>query len=229
MKAMKIIRSKWLLLTQSLNINEIAQKLINHGFSSGQETGYEIDSFTDIRLKAKFIEKYTLKETLVDPFGNTNIFESIRFNYVDFELLLIDKESFLLKIQNAPKSLLSFYNSIQELLNFEVTIEPIKVNVPSLVGSLKTNIDVTQFRIISIKVSDIPISKDAKSKIEIYSQSDALEEFKNIYKYQQYTLGELKCSFRYKSNDVFAEFKKSGGITHSESINDLLIDEVIKH
>jgi hypothetical protein len=225
---MKSVRSKWLLLKQPFSLDEVAQYLINQNFTKGKESGYEINSFDNTKLKAKYIEQYNHTETLIDPFGIISTFESIRYKYVSFDLIKINNGEFLLKIQNSPKSLQSFFNNLQNLFDFDVSVETIKLDVLSIVSNLKEKEEITQFKVNSIKVRDIIINKDAKSKIEITSSQDALNDFYENYSHSKYSLDQVKCSFRYKSTDVISEFKKSGIIHHSLCIDELLINEILR-
>ncbi|MEE5065702.1 hypothetical protein V2J97_16800 [Pseudomonas alliivorans] len=101
--------------------------------------GFKIESVGNNYLSAKFISKTTIEQKISLPTGG-EFFQSITdISTVDF---VIEKyDSFYVRVENPPRSMLLLFNNIAQAFDYECSIEPVEVDVSAVLSLLKNGLD----------------------------------------------------------------------------------------
>jgi hypothetical protein len=225
---MTIIRSKWMLLKTDSNILRISDKIRNSSFNNENGFGFEMFSQKDDFISAKYTEQFQYRESYIDPYGEENIVESTRFKHVEFDLKKLFSGVYLLRLVNSPKSSTQFFLNLKKIFNTFLSVSDISIDIEKFMSELGESERLKQFRIKQIVVSGITLNRHSRSKIEVTSTLNALEDFKEYYPSNKYVLDKIKCSFRIAGADIAMEIRKTGTIAHSKFISDLLSRQVAR-
>ncbi|MFQ6249957.1 hypothetical protein [Yersinia enterocolitica] len=224
---MTTLRCKWVKMEFSASLDDVSNALYRNRFVETAKVGYDIVSLNHDILDAIYIEKITLNEKIVYPNGEENFLEYERYSYIKFSLRKIKSNIYILKIEDAPKSLGGFFNSFKSALGISLSIEAIKIDILYLVKIIMKNNDFSQVKISQVKVSGIKINNESSAKIEVNSISNALDDFQIKYKNKDFLLDSAKVLFKYDRHQVVIELKKSGVTVNSPKVLYVIENDII--
>lgn len=120
------MRYKWLNVEWPLSIAQLAARMKSMEFNSTQQHGFVIDKVRDDTLEARYVERISYTDTIIDPFGNETSFDRMEYRQSAFRLT---KAPPTLEFINSPRSLQAVLSRFSEISDFTVSIEELQVDV----------------------------------------------------------------------------------------------------
>ncbi|NWA42493.1 hypothetical protein HX871_17290 [Pseudomonas reactans] len=216
---MKPFKQQWLLLKHSV---PIAPVLGDRVFSLEQNPGFELVEVKPGYIKARFIERFELMESVNDPFGLADDVLAVRYVHFDFTMEQIGLDVSLVKIVKPPASLKSFVKLLAQSFGFSVVVKRVFFDLWSVYEAMSSNSSVDRLYIKKVVASQIPISVDAVARVEIVSAGDAVSDLKKAYGASGVRLDRLLMSARISFEDEYLELSSTGSIYCSGGIDPIL-------
>ncbi|MEZ8649544.1 hypothetical protein AB6D92_11245 [Vibrio splendidus] len=219
---MTILRSKWNLLNIKVSISELVEQLVVSSFKDDAPYGFEVITFDNSQLVARYHEEYEHIDSYFDPLGKEEIVRSVRYKFVNVRFRFLGDGKYLVQLENLPRTSISLFMNLKIALETDISVSDVKFDIESLLETISTNEDVRQFKVKQASFSSIYLNEKSRAKLEITSTKNALVEFRNSFDYKKYAIDKVKCDFRLNGESLYLELRRSGVISHSKSLVDLL-------
>ncbi len=151
-----------------------------------------------------------------------------RYKIVNFSLSIIDDGKYLIHLENSPRSTLDLFYNLENVIQSNLSLNLISINILDFIESLKYRDEIKQFKIKKAVFSGITITPKSRAKIEITSSQNALLDFKKKYNNNSFIIDKINCHFRFNGEEVSLELRKTGTISHSKKLLNVLNDELLK-
>lgn len=224
---MTTLRCKWIKMEFNASLDDLSNALYRNRFKVGEKVGYDVEFLDHKSLLATYIEKLILNEKIIYPSGEEQFLEYERYSYVKFCLTHISKNIYILRVQDAPKSLAGFFNSIKSILESSLSIESIKIDASCVIKYIMASPIFSQVKISQAKFSGIKISDESSAKIEVNSISNALEDFSRKFEDESYILDAAKLLLKHEKTQITLELKRSCVTTSSSKLLRIIESEII--
>lgn len=216
-------RTKWLALSLSQSIPQIADSLNQHQFYKGKTTGFELVDFQKSRVRGKFIEEIITNEVVIDPFGEEILNSARRYSVFDFQVVLVKKHHFLIRITTPPRSLKSFIGELSEAFGFGFAVEPLKIDILEFVQHLRNQSGTQRWAIRKVRIDHIQLSVSSLAKIEVISRVDAYQDLKKHIDVNKATLERATVELRDEGITSEIELVSTGVISGDLDVIDQLM------
>lgn len=190
---------RWLRAEWPIPIPLLAQRIQSNLFAQDSRQGFAVDRVRDDYLEARYIERISYTDTVLDPFGNELSYPKVEFRQCKFRA---SSQPPGLELMNPPRSVASLMNRLSEVADFRLAIGAIGVDVTAWVELLQseafTNATVGSLQIGALNIETgvsaravITGNHDVRSACQILVQNRAfiVEKIKlNIYSPQRGTI-----------------------------------------
>jgi len=196
---MKSIR--WYSAQLPTSIRSLAAKMKAMPFTKESYDGFVIDRVRDKTLEARYIEKYSYQEKIVDPFGGEQAFERTVYRQIEFTLC---SEFPQIEIIDSPRSVRPLINKLAAMSGFSMAISPVSADVlkwASLIGK-NTGVKVV---VDSLQLAGLELEEGVIAKALIKGDKDVRDAVRLITKNKPYALEKihLKMSLGNKLVPIF--------------------------
>lgn len=222
----KLIKLKFFRFQKSFDINILIDAINKCQYSETNPIGFDINTYDNNSIMARFIEKIKVKEVIINPYGDIEEIELIKYNSFEFEILIL-KEINYLKVYDFPRSMKKFIEYFSKALSQNLSLNIIKLNINEFYHFINKSTDINRFNVTQINVSAIPLSEKSNAKMEIISIDDAYEEFKNNTNYVNYSIEKIKFKIRYQNQSVTANISSSGSIEISDILENFIENYIL--
>lgn len=206
-------RSKWLALTVEAPILKIAELLNDHQFKRGCTVGFELVELKKDSIRGKFIEEIIDNETIIDPFGEKTLNSVRRYSIFDFLVLPLEKNRFLLRINNPPRSLKNFISILSDVLDFGFYVEPLEVDILAMIQHIKFINSAKDWSIKKIRMSQVRLSESSIAKIEVTSEGDAYQDLRDHMNVKNALLERVTIEYKEANTTSEIELTSKGLIS----------------
>lgn len=216
-------KAKWIRTFSSKTLKEIALLLANSPYDTSKHSGFEMLERSAAHIESQYVERLTDLEEVRDPFGVVTTLETTRYQVIKFRLFEsgtdnLDK-GLLLQVQSPPRSLRSFIDRLDDLLN-GVTIADIDILPLSVFEIIKQG---AMYAFVSrIKASDVWLSEHSCARLEIISRNDALSEFRARFGQNDSTIEKVRIERPFDFAGGFLEISRTGTVTHDEASEEMV-------
>lgn len=218
---MKSSKYRWYSSNIPLDVEALYQKL-NERRYSGSGRGFELIDYAKNRVLAKFIEKRVQNEVVIDPYGEESTFKSIQYIVFTAEFVVLGGGVVLVRIANPPRSIKGFLNLLDEMVDGRVVMSVVSIDIIAFYQFIQRLKNVRQLKVTKAVVCNIPFNRNTSAKIELTSSSNAIEEFREKYRSENFSLAKIALTSRISGEDAFVEVSQNGSIVCSEQFLDVV-------
>lgn len=206
-------RVRWFRAKLPQSIRAFASKIEGSPLELDGDMGFRIERVRNDSLEATYYERFTWRESLVDPFGRESSFERSGYKSVHF---VLSKRYPEVELIDAPRGLVSFFSRIAEMTDLELTVEPVSVNVLSWAAAVRSSCAVS-FRVAGITVADLNVDEGVTGRLTVASrQKDVQAPMARLLARRAYSVQKIQMVFRADSLSG-SLFLASDGSVRSEN------------
>lgn len=188
------MKTKWLKLTIPVDIFSLSEKLHFCAYKTGMDFGFEILSYDDNQLNAKYFERHVEKEVIEDPFGEVSEVEMIRYQTIDFSIFSLERNNAVLMIENPPRSVKGLIFALSQSIGFGFFIEVLNLNIYTFISFLKKTFGGSAVKILSLRANNIRLTEKTTGVIEVVSIGDALSDVNSFFKNNEIKIVKVKMN-----------------------------------
>ncbi|SIQ85764.1 hypothetical protein [Marinobacterium stanieri] len=207
-----------------LNILDTKKCLEKNPYSYDKNTGFEIIDYDNNNISCKYFERIVDEEIIIDPFGNEIINSSTRYLIVNFRILNITKNNYLLSVQSPPRNLGNMIDSLSSTLDSNIFISNITLDIASFYERILENKEIEDSRVEKIKFKGISINKSSSAELTVSSSSDAYEDALDYIGRKNSIINNIKIRSSYKGEKTSILISETSLINCSESLTPLIED-----
>lgn len=186
-------RVRWFHVSLPQSLRAIAATLSSSPLQVDGEMGFRIERVRSDSVEATYYERFTWTERLTDPFGRESSFERSGYKSVHF---ILAKKYPELELIDAPRGLTSFFSRLAEMTDFEVTVEPITVDVLSWATAFRRAC-ATTCRVAAITVSNLNVEDGVTGRLTIASrEKDVQAAMARLLVRRTYSVQKIEILFR---------------------------------
>lgn len=206
---MKSNRQQWLILNHEIPVSASIEK---YSFELEAGIGFEIIENKEELLRARFIERVEFTEEIGSPYGDIEKINLIRYVNFEFSIARLSKETALIKVIKPPVSLKAFVKLLMEAFDYRASLKKLSFDLYSVYMSIAQSQDVDRLTVSKVLVGQVPLGKNATSKIEVVSTENALVEFLERYTAPMMRIEKITISARIKHCQEFLDLSAAGSI-----------------
>lgn len=206
---MKASRQQWLVLNHDI---PVSAAIARFSFSQEKGIGFELVEAQGRLVRAKFIEKIEAIEEVASLDGSVEQVSVIRYVTFDFSVAKLSSEVSLVKIIKPPASLKSFVKMLMEALDYRATLKKLSFDLCSVYASIARDVAVDRVIVSKLTVSQVPLGRNATSRVEVASTENALSEFFENYNAPAMKIEKISISLRIRHEPEVLELTSAGSI-----------------
>ncbi len=205
-------RVRWLCATWPFTMANLAANIKAHLFAIDSFDGFVIDRVRDNCVEGRYIERFSYKESVIDPFGNEEFFDRVSYRTTDFTLY---SESPNIEIRNGYRNSREFLNKLQEICNFSVAIVPVDIDLLDLIQKFQERIN-QKIIIDSLQISDFQLEAGINAKILIKGDKDVREALRNLSGDRKFSLDKVQVKVPTGQKVVSINLSNNGSVAIPE-------------
>ncbi|MBN3197520.1 hypothetical protein H5A20_02220 [Pectobacterium brasiliense] len=220
------MKTKWFSASVHNTYRELREKLIGHQFDEELGWGFQIIKYSPNRFQARYSEKISVNEIIIDPYGVENVIEY--YKYINFNFWLISDKigEHILVIENPPRTIKTFIENFVKCINSDFYVSIKNIIIESFVDSFKEDFDEVSFK--KAKLKGLSFSKYTSGNLEIESSKDALLDIKSFFLNSSYRVDKAKIIISKGSFSHCVEITSGGTIIFDEEIFENIVKAVVK-
>ncbi|RTS10936.1 hypothetical protein DY937_29565 [Pseudomonas aeruginosa] len=197
-----MIKVKWLRFSGGLNSKDVVKGLKRLEYSSAGVDGFQIVRFREEYVEGKYIERVEYEEVVKDPFGGELVSNRVIYNQVDFTISL---DSRVLELLSPPRSLVKFVTRLGEACDFNVSVEPLFLDL----GSFGDRLEFIKFNFFekSIVVSDLLLAAGVLARVVARGKAGVGDALAQVIGDRPYKVNSI--SYSSNNPDIRASFSIS--------------------
>jgi hypothetical protein len=200
-------------------LRTLAGKMRNFPFTSDSNEGFLLDRVRDNSIEGRFIEKLSVTERLLDPFGNESVFDRVSYRQLEFNMRPTFPQ---MEFWNAPRSTQAFLSRLTEFGNFSVMVAPLSLNLLKWVDGLQSQVN-TEARIQLLQLTDLELQTGVHASVVVKGDRDVRDAVRLVTKNRRYTIDKVEVMFTQGDNPVSVQLGRIGTAKIDESVTDELL------
>jgi len=196
---------------------KLRSRLILASYSEDTGQGFHLSRSNRQLVEGRFVQRITYTEELVSPDGSITATERIGYVHTAFRMRPLECGIVLI---DPPRSLSAFLHNISYLLDYELSTQPVTLNLAKLKRSLDRLIG--KARVTSVKISGAELSKNAVADITVTDTQDALESAIYLFPEHRKLMGKIDMAFGGEAGGLRISASRSGSITATNERDSLL-------
>jgi len=161
-------RYRWLAVQWPIAMRTLGKRLKARPFDGEAMHGFVIDRIRDDTLEARYVERIEYTETITDPFGKELSFDRVEFRQSFF---CATSDGPGLELRDPPRSLQPLMNRLSEATDFEVAINPYKVDVLAWAAKFQAGTGLPLV-VDSVQMNSLEVEDGIAAKIVIKGNRD---------------------------------------------------------
>jgi hypothetical protein len=210
-------RLKWFkaarITTDSLR--NAAKEMLQWKYSDEAGWGFLLSETRRDSLQGRFIERFILKEDIVDPTGKALHYERILFQETHFSL---QSQFPHLELRNSPRSVSTFLNQLGRAFDFDIALVPIEIDLVRFVAALSRKFE--NVTVSRMTVSDIKLSEGVEAKCAIVGEKDVREHVQTITGRRKFRVTSIGLVFSMNEVELRSEIASDGRMTVATDLAD---------
>ncbi|MES3893372.1 hypothetical protein AADP82_25085, partial [Escherichia coli] len=167
-------------------------------------------------------------EKINRPDGTEDDIKIERFIYTSFKMKIFDNDTYLMRVENAPRALNEFFSFWKKIFNENFYIEPIKIDVMNTIFSI-LNSEFRNVKIKKVKASGISINITTSASIEVVSSHNALENFLSEFGKREFKFDYAKVQAIFNGSPCSLDIKTTSILSDSEVAIEFLERKLIRN
>jgi hypothetical protein len=168
------------------------------------------------QTRGAYIEKLESEQTVEDPFGKVLRFVRSDYRKVAFHLTAASPN---LSLFDPPRSCKAFFARIGAMMEHQIAIEPVKLNVESLIDALEGK--VSGMKVTAMTVSDIAISASTRVEISVAGGMDVRNETQRLLGARRGLVTSASVEWRKHERMLSCELSTSGAAYLADPEDDI--------
>lgn len=205
-------RVRWLRAPWPFTMPNLAASMKAHLFTIDSFDGFVIDRVRDDSVDGRYVEKFSYKENVIDPFGNQESFDRVSYRSTEFTLY---SEFPNIEIRNGYRNSRELLNKLQEICNFSVAIVPIDIGLLGLIERFQDKVN-HKFIIDSLQISDFQLEAGINAKILIKGDKDVREALRNLSGERKFSLDKVQVKIPAGHKVVSINISNNGSVAIPE-------------
>jgi hypothetical protein len=200
------LRLKWYTATtlDRGKIEQLLAGLLKDQYAEGKRSGFTNVILRGTSIEGEYIERFEAVTKIEDPFGKITEYPIVQFERFFFS---VGSKFPNLELHGSSRSLGSFLNQIAAYLNFQIAIEPVKVDLLLWLSAIEHNVD--SFFVAGALVPNLSLSNSVQSKITFFGSTEVRPFVKKLtgkrfYAFSKVQLNGISHSERFKF-ELFAD------------------------
>ena len=214
------MKSKWLKITIPVDIFSLSEKLHYCAYKTGMDSGFELLSYDESQLTAKYFERHVEKEIIKDPFGEVSEVEMIRYQTIDFSIFSFERDNTVLMIENPPRSVKGLINALSQSIGFGFFVESLNLNIHTFISFLKKTFGGSSVKVLSLRANNIRLTEKTTGAIDVLSIGDALSDVSNFFNKNEIKVVKAKVSIFTGNSRSILSVSDTGYFVFSEELFD---------
>jgi hypothetical protein len=153
--------------------------------------GLDLSEVNKEKASGKFIEKIVQKTAFVDPFGEEIENNFTFYKIFAFELIFIKDRTWLLMVENPPRSLKSFVNFLSAICEGRFSVDSINFPVIEFLAEPKVKRLFSGIKNNRVVISGLNLGSETVAKLDVKSTKNVLLEIQNRYHDNFYFVDKL--------------------------------------
>lgn len=199
---------RWLTCSMGLKIPELAARLRRMRFKAlvdEDSQGFRIEGSRPNLIAGQFIERETWIERVSLPTGDE--FEEARSRAVVTSFEFGAGKSLNLLLTDPPRGLLSFFNAVGEVTNYDCSIEAVQVDVLRWIEALEDRCG--KANVMYAECSGVQVSPTVVGRYALRGAHDVRTDLRRILGTQTPTVEVARCDLRLDGALVSVELGRS--------------------
>lgn len=192
-------------LSFDLDYQELLGKLIAERYLPGALSGFMVKDGNSLKITGKHIYKQLKTLEQVDPFGHISKSEIEQYLINDFAI-----SDGYLEIYDSTKSLTAFKESLSSVLSNNFVLEPIKINLKSLIERISLTFKVSA--ILGVEVSSFELVTDCLSTVHIKGNKNLPDKINLLFENKNYLIKKAFISLDIEDENIILEISEKGSI-----------------
>lgn len=205
-------RVRWLRAQWPFTMPNLAASMKAHLFTIDSFDGFVIDRVRDDSVDGRYVEKFSYKESVIDPFGNEESFDRVSYRSTDFTLYT---EYPNIEIRNGFRNSRELLNKMQEICNFSVAIVPVDIGLLDIVETFQKKVN-HKVIIDSLQISDFQLETGISAKILIKGDKDVREALRNLSGERKFSLDKVQIKIPTGQKVVSINISSNGSVAIPE-------------
>lgn len=205
-------RVRWLRAQWPFAMSNLVASMKVHLFTVGSFDGFVVDRVRDDSVEGRYIEKFSYKESVIDPFGYEEFFDRVSYRSTEFTLY---SEFPNVELRNGHRNSREFINKLQEICNFSVAIVPINISLLDWVGRFQEKIN-QKVTIDSLQISDFQLEAGISAKILIKGDKDVREALQNLSADRKFALDKVQVKIPTGQKIISINISSNGNVAIPE-------------
>lgn len=216
------MKSKWLKITIPVDIFSLSEKLHYCAYKTGMDSGFELLSYDDSQLTAKYFERHIEKEVIEDPFGEVSEVEMIRYQTIDFSIFSFERDNAVLMIENPPRSVKGLIHALSQSIGFGFFVEVLSLNIHIFISFLKKTFGGSSVKVLSLRANNIRLTEKTTGAIDVVSIGDALSDVSNFFNKNEVKVVKAKMSIFTGNSRSMLSVSDTGHLIFSEELLEII-------
>jgi hypothetical protein len=218
-----MVRLQWFTFSgiNSAALRELASRMLDDRYVADRSWGFLVDDVRPSSISGRFIEKELVVSTVEDPFGNTQRFEHTIFQKTRFR---IDLTRHWMEIQDAPRTLASFFSRLSEHSQFKASVEPILFQPLAWFHVFrKTARDAVMTKAV---IDDFELVEKVMVRAAVFSDADVEAHLQKLVGKRKVTASAIQICFTKDSEIYRASVSASGRIRILTAAHEAALDVI---
>lgn len=205
----------------NLGYPELLEKLIAERYLPGALSGFMLKESNSLKISAKHIYKRIKILEQLDPFGHSSKSEIEQYLINDFAI-----SDGYLEIYDSTKSLTPFKESLSNVLSHNFTLEPVTINLRSLIEKITTIFEVSAVQ--GLEISSFELVTDCLSMVHIKGNENLPDKINLLFENKNYSIRKAIISLDIDEEKIIMEVSEKGSIKLKGSyIDESTLDKLL--
>ena len=220
-----MLKIKFLRINLPDGLEKTYQYLVDAPFSRDGLNGFEVTSFSQSHIEAKFIEKTITKEQITDPYGNIQEIIATRYGTTELAISNING-TYVLTLRNPSRSVNALIKKFSALIGNSFFAASIALDIEKFWRYIELHYSEQALVATKVFASNLTLDNHSTANIELLSTSNALSNLKHHFPSQEILIERARFSLTDHGKKSQLEIKASGviGITGAKR---KILEEII--
>ncbi|WP_163006122.1 hypothetical protein [Methylobacterium brachiatum] len=183
-----MIRHRWIRAQWPIDMRTLASRLGKLEYKSDAQAGFILGRARADIVEGRFVERVSVSERVVNPFGGEQLFDRVEFRIAEFRATDGDHG---LEIINPPRSTTMFLNHLSEACDDALALEAMDIN-PLLWGASISDQLGEQCRFLSLQLSKLSLSETVSAQIVLNGTSDVRPYLEDLTRGRKFLIDKVK-------------------------------------
>ena len=201
-------RVRWLRAQWPFTMQDLAISMKTHLFAIDSFDGFVIDRVRVDSVEGRYVEKFSYKESVIDPFGYEETFDRVSYRSTDFTLYSVFPN---IEIRNGYRSSRELLNKLHQICNFSVAIVPVDIGLLDIIDRFQKKVN-QKIIIDSLQISDFQLEAGISAKILIKGDKDVREALLNLFGERKFSLDKVQVKIPTGQKVVSINISSNGSV-----------------